>query len=142
MFYTKCGNPIDPNARFCNNCGEKIEKTEIYPAHEFVLEKSLDEITNNLIQKYGENEDIEQIKEGNYLSDFNSDKSTYKFDYDKSSITFTGSLTDSSAKVNGLKSYNLKYGENIIDIEVISESGIRRYVASRSRAGEKYLECV
>lgn len=28
MFYTKCGNPIDPNARFCNNCGEKIEKTE------------------------------------------------------------------------------------------------------------------
>ena len=67
-----------------------------------------------------------KVKEGNYLSDFNSDKSTYKFDYDKSSITFTGSLTDSSAKVNGLKSYNLKYGENIIDIEVISESGIRR----------------
>lgn len=66
------------------------------------------------------------VKEGNYLSDFNSDKSTYKFNYDKSSITFTGSLTDSSAKVNGLKSYNLKYGENIIDIEVISESGIRR----------------
>ena len=47
---------------------EKIEKTEIYPAHEFVLEKSLDEITNNLIQRYGENEDIEQIKEGNYLT--------------------------------------------------------------------------
>lgn len=47
---------------------EKIEKTEIYPAHEFVLEKSLDEITNNFIQKYGENEDIEQIKEGNYLT--------------------------------------------------------------------------
>ncbi len=28
MFCTKCGNPIDPNARFCNNCGKKIEKTE------------------------------------------------------------------------------------------------------------------
>ena len=28
MFCTKYGNPIDPNARFCNNCGEKIEKTE------------------------------------------------------------------------------------------------------------------
>ncbi|MBO5413533.1 MAG: hypothetical protein J6A29_04490 [Clostridia bacterium] len=47
---------------------EKIEKIEIYPAHEFILENSLDEITNNIIQKYGENEDIEQIKEGNYLS--------------------------------------------------------------------------
>ena len=47
---------------------EKIEEIKIYPAHEFILEKSLDEITNNLIQKYGENEDIEQIKEGNYLS--------------------------------------------------------------------------
>ena len=47
---------------------EKIEKIEIYPAHEFVLEENLDEITNNLIQKYGENEDIEQIKEGNYLT--------------------------------------------------------------------------
>ena len=47
---------------------EKIDEIKIYPAHEFILEKSLDEITNKIIQKYGENEDIEQIKEGNYLS--------------------------------------------------------------------------
>lgn len=67
-----------------------------------------------------------KVKEGNYLSNFDSNKSEYSFNYDKNSITFTGTLTDSSAKVNGLKSYNLKYGNNVINIEVISESGIRR----------------
>lgn len=67
-----------------------------------------------------------KVKEGNYLSNFDSNKSEYSFNYDKNSITFTGTLTDSSAKVNGLKSYDLKYGNNVINIEVISESGIRR----------------
>lgn len=67
-----------------------------------------------------------KVKEGNYLSNFDSNKSEYSFNYDKKSITFTGTLTDSSAKVNGLKSYDLKYGNNVINIEVISESGIRR----------------
>lgn len=47
---------------------EKLEETKIYPAHEFVLEKDANKIIEQLIQKYGENEDIEKIKEGNYLS--------------------------------------------------------------------------
>ena len=47
---------------------EKISELEIYPAHEFILEKSLNEITDKLVQKYGESEDADQIKEGNYLS--------------------------------------------------------------------------
>ncbi len=47
---------------------DKIEEIKIYPAHEFILEKSLDEITKKLHKKYGETQDIEQIKEGNYPS--------------------------------------------------------------------------
>ena len=47
---------------------DKIEEAQIEPAHEFILEKSLSEITAKLIKKYEENEDIAQIKEGNYLS--------------------------------------------------------------------------
>ena len=49
---------------------EKIDTIKIYPAHEFVLEKDIVRITEELEQTYGENakEDIEQIKEGNYLS--------------------------------------------------------------------------
>ena len=47
---------------------DKINEIQIYPAHEFVLEKSLNEITEKIIKKYGENEDTDQIKEGNYLS--------------------------------------------------------------------------
>lgn len=67
-----------------------------------------------------------KVKEGNYLNDFNSDKTNYSFNYDKDVITFTGTLTDSLSKVNGLGSYKLKFGNNTISIEVISESNLRR----------------
>ena len=43
---------------------EKIEKIKIYPAHEYLLEKSLDEIVENI----DDEKDREEIKEGNYIS--------------------------------------------------------------------------
>ena len=67
-----------------------------------------------------------KVKEGNYLDNFNSDNLEYNFDYNDSKITFAGSLTDSTSIVSGLKSYNLKYGKNVIKITVTSESGLKR----------------
>lgn len=67
-----------------------------------------------------------KVKEGNYLDNFSSDNLEYSFDYNDSKITFTGSLTDSTSTVSGLKSYDLKYGKNIIKITVISESNLKR----------------
>lgn len=67
-----------------------------------------------------------KVKEGNYLDNFNSDNLEYSFDYDDSKITFTGTLADSTSTVSGLKSYDLKYGKNVIKITVTSESGLKR----------------
>ena len=75
-----------------------------------------------------------KVKEGNYITDFDSDKTSYSFDYDKDKITIEGSLTDSSSKVTGFKTYNLNYGINNINIVVTSESGnIRTYKISVNR---------
>ena len=46
---------------------EKIDAVKIFPAHEFVLEKNLEEIIKD-IEEAGEKEDIEDLKEGEYLS--------------------------------------------------------------------------
>ena len=53
----------------------QIDKIEIYPAHEYILENSLEEVCNNIQSNvYEENKqqivekDIEEIKNGNYLS--------------------------------------------------------------------------
>lgn len=45
-----------------------IEKATIYPATEFVLEKPTDQICKEILEKYPEEEDIELIKSGNYIS--------------------------------------------------------------------------
>lgn len=75
-----------------------------------------------------------KVKEGNYITDYDSDKTSYSFDYDKDKITIEGSLTDSSSKVTGFKTYNLNYGINNINIVVTSESGnIRTYKISVNR---------
>jgi len=48
---------------------EKVNKVQIYPAHEFVLETSLDTIIDNIKSKgHIDEEDIEIIKNGEYLS--------------------------------------------------------------------------
>lgn len=54
---------------------EMIKEIEIFPSHEFVLEKSLEEVCNIVEEKYTEDvykdnikSDIELIKQGNYIS--------------------------------------------------------------------------
>ena len=44
------------------------EKVEIFPAHEYLLEKELKEIKQKIAKKYPEAEDVEEIEMGNYLN--------------------------------------------------------------------------
>ena len=50
---------------------ENIEKINIYPAHEYILEKSLQEVCENILDKNEETEavkqDVEKIKNGDYI---------------------------------------------------------------------------
>ena len=72
------GDEVD-SIRYFNIVSQRstsqIEKIEIYPAHEFILEKPLEDVCNNIQSNVYEankqqivEKDIEEIKNGNYLS--------------------------------------------------------------------------
>ena len=46
---------------------EKVKTINIYPAHEFVLERDIEEIINDIEEKDYLETDIEEIRQGNYL---------------------------------------------------------------------------
>ena len=75
------GDEVD-SIRYFNIVSQRstsqIDKIEIYPAHEYILENSLEEVCNSIQSNvYEENKwqivekDIEEIKNGNYLSKVN-----------------------------------------------------------------------
>ena len=72
------GDEVD-SIRYFNIVSQRstsqIDQIEIYPAHEYILEKSLEEVCNDIQSKVYESNkeqiverDIEEIKNGNYLS--------------------------------------------------------------------------
>ena len=71
------GDEVD-SIRYFNIVSQRstsqIDKIEIYPAHEFILEKPLEDVCNSIQSVYESNKqqivekDIEEIKNGNYLS--------------------------------------------------------------------------
>ncbi|MBR3162537.1 MAG: transcription-repair coupling factor [Clostridia bacterium] len=66
------GDEVDSIRKFSittQRSTETIEKVTIYPATEFVLEKNLEDICENILKKYPEaEEDTELIKNGSYIS--------------------------------------------------------------------------
>ena len=96
---------------------EKLEETNIYPAHEFVLEKDANKIIEQLIQKYGENEDIEKIKEGNYLSKIDKYFDDF-YNQPENLLNYLGNdyiiFLDEISKIKARSENILKDTENII----------------------------
>ena len=66
------GDEVDSIRKFSittQRSTESLEKATIYPATEFVLEKPIEHICNEILKKYSDaEEDIELIKNGNYIS--------------------------------------------------------------------------
>ena len=95
----------------------QIDKIEIYPAHEFILEKPLEDVCNNIQSNVYEankqqivEKDIEEIKNGNYLSkvdryfnSFYSDQETLLDYLDERYIVFV----DEQNKIE-VRSLNIK----------------------------------
>ncbi len=96
---------------------EKLEEAKIYPAHEFVLEKDTNKIIEQLIQKYGENEDIEKIKEGNYLSKIDKYFDDF-YNQPENLLNYLGNdyiiFLDEISKIKARSENILKDTENII----------------------------
>lgn len=57
---------------------------------------------------------------------FNSNTTSYNATVDATSITISGTATDSSSKISGLGKKNLNYGKNSFSVVVTSESGVKK----------------
>ena len=89
---------------------EKIEKVEIYPAHEFVLADSIENIVEKIKLEEDSEDDIELIKEGNYLSKidryFNAfyEKQATLLDYlDNDYLIFIDEIGKIKARIENVK---------------------------------------
>ena len=114
------GDEVD-SIRYFNIVSQRstsqIDKIEIYPAHEFILEKPLEDVCNNIQSNVYEankqqivEKDIEEIKNGNYLSkvdryfnSFYSDQETLLDYLDERYIVFV----DEQNKIE-VRSLNIK----------------------------------
>ncbi len=57
---------------------------------------------------------------------FDASITNYKLEVEESSITITATANDTKAKVSGTGKKNLAYGDNIINVVVVSESGSKK----------------
>lgn len=66
------------------------------------------------------------ISNGSLSPAFNASTTSYTATVDATSVTISGSATDSTSKVSGLGTKNLSYGKNTFSIVVTSESGLKK----------------
>ena len=82
MFCRKCGNELSDNARFCNKCGEHVERIDdLAEIPEMTLEESIS-FLEKLKFKYSEIEKMERTvadNESNINRPLNLNYSTYSF---------------------------------------------------------------
>ena len=96
---------------------EKIDKVKIYPAHEFILPENIETIIEKIGEIEGTDEDIEQIREGNYVSkidryfDFFYEEQETFLDYiDNKYLIFIDEIGKIKARAENIK----KDTENLI----------------------------
>ena len=115
------GDEIDSIRHFdimSQRSNDRIEKIKIYPGHEFLLERELDSIADDIQKEYpNAEEDIESIREGNYLSKIDR----YFNDFYKNQVSFLDYLDDNYIifldEISKIKARNenvLKDTENVI----------------------------
>ena len=115
------GDEIDSIRHFdimSQRSNDRIEKIKIYPGHEFLLERELDNIADDIQKEYpNAEEDIESIREGNYLSKIDR----YFNDFYKNQVSFLDYLDDNYIifldEISKIKARNenvLKDTENVI----------------------------
>lgn len=120
-----------------------LDKIKIYPAHEFVLDNSIDEICKKITKKLVEEnqeetikKDIEQIKSGNYISKI--DKYFNEF-YDKQStlleylndnyLIILDEISKIEARQRNILQDNLNLIKNLIEKEKIIPEALENIIS-------------
>ena len=115
-----------------------LDKVKIYPSHEFVLDKSIEEICKKISQKIVEEkqqeiieQDIEQIKAGNYISkidkyfnEFYNKKSTILDYLNENYLIVIDELSKVEARQKNILQDNANLIKNLIEKEKIVPESI------------------
>ena len=122
---------------------EMVEEIEIYPMHEYLLEKDLDEVCKSILKKdYTKkqldnvNEDIELIKNGDFVSKVEKyfcsfyDKKSSILDYIKQdSLIIFDEIGKIRKRAENLKQDNISIQKSLVEKEKIIPDGIK-YIAN------------
>ena len=114
---------------------EMINEIEIYPAHEFIRDIDLQKVCNDIEEKYSNyniNQDIEQIKNGDYLSKIDKyydcfySKTTTLLEYfEKEYLVFIDEEKKIKARAKNLLIDNENIQKNLIEKEKIIPEAIK-----------------
>ena len=118
---------------------DTIQKATIYPAHEYILEKSLEDVAKSIRKKIYEGKliekvekDLEEIKNGNYLSKidryYNSfyEKTETLLDYiDQKSVIFIDELSKVNNRIESIKQDNQNVIKTLLEKERIVPDAVK-----------------
>lgn len=117
-----------------------MQEVKIYPAHEFILEKSLEEVTNTILEQNIANReiqeiinlDIEEIREGNYFSkidkyfnSFYSEKSNFLDFLSEDTIIFLDEDSKISKRTENIVEDNKKLVNSLIEKNKVVPDSIK-----------------
>ena len=142
------GDEIDSIRRFSlstQRTVKMLDEIEIYPAYEFLLENNLEEVCKRIKSKYSEDthteaqnkiidEDIEQIKNGNYVTKIDKyfdcfyDKSSSLMDYiSKDTVLFIDEVSKIKARYENILRDNEALEKDIIERRKIVPEILKNY---------------
>ena len=132
------GDEID-SIRYFNmenqRSNQMVQEVLINPATEFVLERSLEEIGQHIIQTHEQTEaiveDVEQIKAGNYLekidryfNNFYIKQNTLIDYFDKDTVIFLDEISKIKARIENILKDNKNLGKSLLEKEKIVPDSI------------------
>ena len=123
---------------------ENIDKVEIFPAHEYILEKSVEQVVKNINKRIFKNyesekveSDIEQIKNGNYISkidryfdSFYENQETLIDYLSDKYLVYVDELTKVISRSENIELDNENTAKALIEKERIVPDAIKNYITT------------
>lgn len=132
------GDEIDSIRYFDMNSqrsNQMVQEVLIYPATEFVLERSLEQVGAHIIETHEQSktviEDVEQIKSGNYLekidryfNNFYTKQNTFIDYLDKNTIVFLDEVAKIKARTENILKDNKNLAKSLLEKEKVVPDSI------------------
>ena len=131
MFCKNCGHEISDAAKFCSNCGTKVEVDEDIVVPVAVVDKAEEEVNESEVEtnneeSVNENESTTSVKEWYYVSN-NDSKGSFSIEEMKAKIT--------SGEINGS---TLVWKASMKDWERLENTKLNEFISTSSSSNDWY----